>query len=188
MKKAPLLAFLIFLLAGCSGFQHAHYRKLNKVEASGLVSAPSDSAFQTVIHKRNSIAEKAKSADKNIIAETETESRNPVFEKENKADSIAFPLARNQFEQKKAGSSKPVFPKAKPKAHLGGFISALMLLASVFFIFLGLWFLIFGIWTGVLPFVILGAFCFLAGGYPVWLALRNMILKKRNRGRYESQR
>lgn len=189
MKKIRLLLPFLLMLAACSGFQHAHYRKLDKVDATSFVSVKENAIAaaekkSVVLHSRT-----GKGIEQNLFGKKKPLIRRNHFFKKTGKQNVSVPVVPLK-------KIKQIFPAKKPshsplkanRIRFGQVLFFGLLLASFFIAFSGFGLLIVGIILAEPLFMLAGALYFFIGGIPLWLVIRNLVLTERRTGPYESQR
>lgn len=183
MKKSLLILLSLVLLSGCSSFYHAHYRKLDKIDASGILAVKKDSIVfpaiaAVVLQKQHGIP-----AAKKLLCGQKISVRKKNFQdavEQEKLQQPVYPAVR-----------KPVLPakqfvqKRKSDNHLGGLIPVFLLLLSILFIIWGISAFVAGIFLLSPVMMIAGILLILVGGMPVLVQIRNAIATRRNKNLYE---
>lgn len=183
MRNKLLILLSIVLLSGCSSFYHTHYRKLDKVDVSGILAVKNDSiSFHAreyfAVRKRNGIP-----VAKNLFSKAKMTRRNThvpaVVLPEQPKHSVI------QFKSKNILPAKQILQKRKSDNHLGGLIPVFLLLASVLFLLWGMTAFLFGIFMLSPVMIVAGILLMLIGGMPVLVQIRNVIANRRNNNLYE---
>lgn len=184
------LLILILPFASCTGFQHAHYRHIDKVEAKGAAATAfirEQPEHQTPGKKSADEAQTSTDpaifpaqATAAIVPAVKSGSTPTVPEKTSTRNSTPLPLA-------KKNEMHTVEP-APVNEGLGALISFVVLVFAFILVASGISLVFLGIFWAIPLMILAGALYFLVGSIPLYILIRGIIVGRRLKGPYESKR
>jgi hypothetical protein len=176
--KNGIVLFLVLLIfsTGCRSFNHARYRKLDKVPAHGIAASLRKPAMKRLFPKAAALSADTEKAFTRFIAAGNSNTvadhseKRFVAKRKTAGSSSARPLQeRKQLQQPH---------QLPPDREIGTVVVIFIFLFAVFLVFSGSALLIVGLYNGINWMIALGAAYLLLAVPPAWAFLRDLFGKK----------